>query len=351
MTGQGGIDDVGGITDTISSPVGTVTTRPLISLTWNKTSATLGLGTIVSSPPEGGLQSDGGTSNDPDQYLAIITVAPSAPTLGLGTINSGTGKGDVGDVYGSPDLSSQDPNVSGLIAWNNTSSTLGLGTSGSGNPTYFVARPKGDIPDPETFNTAGPTLSVGTITSSPPEGDIQGDYRNGTAGAEGAWFIATWAPATPTLGVGTISSSARGKGDITDPYTWQDAIFYFTSEPYPIIYAESVDVAGSFTGGDMYRGVSYAESIFPAAALTSGQLFSSLVTYTFWPAESFSVAGSFTSGTLTLVLVQYTNWPAEQMSVAGSFTSGTLSLVLVQYTNWPAESINVAAALTGGSLS
>lgn len=338
MAGKGGIDDVGGVADTIASPVGKVTTRPLISLTWTKTSSTLGLGTITSSPPQGGLNADG-HGQDPDQFVGSFTIAPSAPTLGLGTIVSPTGKGDVGDVYGSPDLSSQDPNVSGLIAWNAGAPSLGLGTITSGGP-------QGPVDDPETFQDQTPTLGVGTLVITSPKGDIEGDYRNGTAGAEGRWFIATWAPATPTLGLGTIAPSTP-KGDITDPYAWQDAIFYFTSQLYPLIVTENFLSSGVILFQPQYQ---YAENILSQASVTGGTLTSSVIVYTNWPAEDFLGAAAITSGTLVDSLVTYSNWPAENFLGAAAITSGTLVDSLVTYSNWPAENFLSAGSVTGGTL-
>ncbi len=353
MSGKGGIDDVGGVADTIASPVGKVTTRPLISLTWTKTSSTLGLGTITSSPPQGGLNADGHTGQDPDQFVGSFTIAPSAPTLGLGTIVSPTGKGDVGDVYGSPDLSSQDPNVSGLIAWDMTTPTLSVGTnSGSGGGTLTVLTPKGIIPDPDTWNNGGPALGVGTISSSGGKGDIEGDYRNGTAGAEGRWFIATWAPETPTLGLGTIAP-VTGKGPITDPYAWEDAIFFLTSQPYPIVVVEGTAQSGISQGGSINQQPQYAyeEGFSDVAAITSGALILGLITYTNGLPDGFSDVAAITSGALILGLITYTNGLPEGFSDVAAITSGTLTLGLIQYTNWPAEGIKDTAAITGGTLS
>jgi hypothetical protein len=354
MAAKGGIDDVGGIADTISSPVGTVTTRPLISLTWNKTSATLGLGTVVSSPPKGGLNADG-PHGDPDIYVGILAVQPQAPTLGLGTILSPTGKGDVGDVYGSPDLASQDPTVAGLIAWNVTSATLSVASGGSGGGTLVTMTPKGVIPDPNTWNNGGSALGLGTISSVTGKGDIEGDYRNGTAGAEGNWFIATWNGTTPTIGLGTLTS-VTGKGDITDPYAWEDAVFFFTSQTYPVVsidnFTEGLTLTGGFFEPDL---VSYTEDFTLGLTLTGGNIHLALIIYSNWPPENFSLQQPMlTSGSLVITTgyVVYSNWPPENFTEGLSLTGGSLVVAAgyINYTNWTPENFTLGLTLTGGSL-
>ena len=106
--------------------------------------------------------------------------------------------------------------------------------------------------------------------------------------------------------------------------------------------------------GDLYPGIVYAESMDVTASLTGGTLLNQLVTYTFWPVEQMNITAGFVpaGSALTLVLVTYTFWPAEQMNITAGFVpaGSLLTLVLVTYSNWPAEQMNITASLTGGSL-
>jgi hypothetical protein len=359
MAAQGGIDDVVGIADTIASPVGAVTTRPLIPVAWQSVAPTLTTGSSPTPPAQGGLESDGPKATDPDFYVGSFALASVAPTLGVGSTTTPPGKGDIGDVFGAPDLG-MDAQVAGLAAFQNVAPTIGP-VSGSylppiahgdvgdtGGPTTL----QGDTNDSNagagtltSWSSGTVTLTLGSIPQPRNHGDIGEMYGQG----EGPIGQVVWQVAVPTLGVGALVTPT-GKGDINDPYAWMDSIAYFTSQPYPIIYSENVSPSCAITGGIMYLGVySYSENMSPSATITGGAFTSSLFVYTNWPAENMSASATITGGSFFLGLVVYSNWPAENMSPSATITGGNFFQGLVTYSNWPAENMSPSCHITGGT--
>jgi hypothetical protein len=122
---------------------------------------------------------------------------------------------------------------------------------------------------------------------------------------------------------------------------------FFTSDLYPVMTLENVDVAHAFTGGTLFEWP--LENVDVSHAFLGGSLIDQLISYTFWPVESVDVAHAFTGGTITDVLLSYTI-PVESVDVTHAFTGGTLAQILLTYSNYPAESVDVSHAFTGGTL-
>jgi hypothetical protein len=138
-----------------------------------------------------------------------------------------------------------------------------------------------------------------------------------------------------------------GKGDFTDPYTWQDAIFYLTSELYPIISQEAFQAAGLVLPQPFFKDL---EDFTVSVAILGGTLTLNLVTYANWPTEHIQSSAAVVGGTLVLGLVTYANWPTEHIQTSVAITGGTLVIGLLTYTNWPTEHIQTSVAITGGTL-
>lgn len=191
------------------------------------------------------------------------------------------------------------------------------------------------------------------VTGTPPAVPAHDDIGEMYGWVEGQIGQLVWAQVAPTLGLGAIAAPT-GDGGITDPYAWQDATFYLTSQPYPLVYAESFTSDSTIGSGylliEHYFMPPEAFNMMPT--ITSGSFYTGMVPYTNWPAESFNETGTLKSGILNITTgyVNYANWPPESFNETSNLTSGQLYLGLIQYTNWPAESFNETGNLTSGSL-
>lgn len=324
---------------------------------WNSGTPTLGTGAVGAPQPQGGIAGDAPAPTDPDRFIGSFTLKSVPSALALGTVASPTGKGDVGDIEGFPDLANNSQ-VKGLAAFTTGAPTLV--TQATTTPTG-----KGDVPDvgmsptPKnewndsaggtgtltSWSTAGaPTLGLGTVTHPGTQGDIDAIY---SPNEHFAGLNPTWANNTPTMGVGTITLDTDGDGDITDPFAWQDAIFFLTSQLYPLLTIEHVTETAAPLDQPQYT---YNEHVLNAIGFLGGTFTTNLLIYSNWPIEHVQEAANFTAGTLILGLVTYGNWPIEHVQEAANFTAGTLVLGLITYSNWPTEHVQEAANLTAGTL-
>lgn len=306
---------------------------------WESVSDTLTVGAPAAPAPQGGLEADGGGKNgDPDYFIGSFTLQSVAPSLALGTVGTPAASGDVDAVY-----AVDDQQGSTLSSWSAVPPALA---------TQVIEAPSGEGPiqDPRTWESAAPSLGVGALPAFPANGDVGEMY--GWVEGEIRQFV--WAQVAPTLGLGAIAPPT-GESDIPNPFAWQDAVFFLTSQPYPLVITEAFSEANALLSGvlevEHYTGP--AETFSAGFVLLSGTFFTGMVPYSNWPPETFSEAGSLTAGTLIVQgggVVTYSNWPPETFSEAATLTSGTLFLGLIQYTNWPAETFSQAGALTGGTL-
>lgn len=328
---------------------------------WNSGTPTLGTGAVGAPQPQGGIAGDAPAPTDPDRFIGSFTLKSVPSALGLGSVASPTGKGDVGDIEGFPDLANNSQ-VKGLAAFTTGAPTLVTqahatpATHGDVGDVGTSPTPKADWPDSAAgagtliaWNTAAsPTLGLGTVTHPGTQGDIDAIY---SPNEHFAGVNPTWSPATPTLALGTVTVTVNGGGDITDPFSWQDAVFFLTSQPYPLLDTDNVTPHGLVIAGDFYVGlISPHDNMTVGGALTGGLFFGALFSYTNWPRENMSEAGAITGGSLTLGLFVYTNGLRENVTAAGAITGGNFFLGLVTYTNWPQENVTLAGTLTGGSL-
>lgn len=287
---------------------------------WTNDAPTLGVGSLSAPPAHGDIVLEGPSPTDPDRLIGSLTFQAVASALGVGAVATVTGSGQ-------PEAPR---------AWAAVAPTLGVGA--------LAAPPaQGEIMDPEAWSAAAPTLGVGAIAIPPEHGDVGDIY------APNEFFagvMETWAPGAVTLGIGAVAP-ITGQGDITDPFAWQDAVFFLTSQIYPLVVVERF--MGSALPLDQPQ-TQITEHVQSSAAVTAGTLTLSLVSYTNWPVEHIQSAGAVSAGTLVLGLVSYTNGVAEHVQSSAALFSGTLTLGLITYTNWPAEHIQSSAALTGGTL-
>lgn len=364
MAAKGDIDDVGGVADTIASPPGTISTRPLTWLAWIVGTPTLGLGTVAAPSPQGGITADAPQPTDPDRFLGSFTLQSGAPTLGLGSVAGPSGRGDVADVFGTPDTSTEAPvnfKTGGLSAFAPGGPVLTPGShaapTGRGDvgDVYAPENVIGAEPIPaglETWTQGGPALGLGSLPPVQPRGDISN--VEDPAG-EGIVFQVVWQTGTPSLGVGSLPA-VTGAGDITNPYSWQDTVLYQTSWTYPVEMLDAISQAAfNLSGGTLRLLVGFdTEALGLAFSLTSGDLHTGLVIYANWPAEAIGEAFNLISGTLVVTVgyISYNNWPAEGLSEAFNLVNGTLVVTVgyISYNNWPAEGISEAFNLTGGTL-
>ena len=89
-----------------------------------------------------------------------------------------------------------------------------------------------------------------------------------------------------------------------DSYRKAAGTVRLTSNPYPVMYVESIDVAHAVTGGELYTWPS--ESVDITHAMTGGSLVLPLSSYAI-PVESVNVAHALTGGALTALLLTYSN--------------------------------------------
>lgn len=358
MAGQGDIDLLVGIADTISSPPGTITTRPLVPASWQVVAPTLTTRSTSAPLPQGGLENDAPKPTDPDYFIGSFTLAVVVPTLGVGSHSAPVGKGDIADVFGAPDLG-MDAQAAGLAAFTSGAPTIGLGSvavppehgdiGDTGGPTTL----QGDVNDSNqgvstltSWSSGTATLGLGSIPQVRSHGDIGEVYGQG----EGPIGQVVWQVVAPALATG-VTTAPHGSGDVTDPYAWEDAVFYLTSQPYPLQVIEQIAARAAIVGGLFYNALySYSESIASTVGITGGALTTNLITYSNWPAESIASSSAVTGGTLQLALIVYSNWPAESIAASAAIVGGTLPLSLIVYSNWPAESIASTAGVTGGTL-
>lgn len=354
MAGQGDIGDLVGIADTISSPPGTITTRPLIPASWQTATPTLVTQSYPAPPAQGDIIGDAPSGTNPDFFVGSFTLQSVSPTLGTGSHSAPAGQGDVSDVFGAPDLAGE-AQVGGLAAFSSVTVTLGLGTvthpadngdvGDVGGPTTL----QGDVNDSNagvgtltSWSNGSSTLGLGSIPQPAEHGDIGEMYGL----AEGPIGQPVWAAVTVTL-VTQATTIPQGQGDIHNPWSWEDAIYFLTSWTYPTFNFDHV------TGSSLtYDAPQFPTpgSLTSASNLLSGTFTTNLLTYSNWPAEHIQSSSNVSAGTLVLALITYSNWPAEHIQSASNVLSGTLVLALVNYTNWPAEHIQSASALLGGTL-
>lgn len=337
---------------------------------WTSGASTLGVGSTTTPNTIGGLNADagGGNNGDPDTYLGSFTLKAVPSSLGVGTVAAPTGRGDVVDVYGTPDVSVEPPQqVAGLIAF-----TTGAGTIGPVSGSFLPPIAHGDVGDvgmsptpPNEWNdsaqgagtliawsSGASTLSTGSIPQVRTRGDIDAIY---SPNEHFAGVNPTWSPGTPTLGLGTVIVDTDGEGDITDPFAWQDTVLYLTSWTYPVVTIENFTpgeaLVSAFFQPDL---ITEAENFTPSLALTGGNIHLALVSYNNYPPENYTTAFAMTGGSLTITTgyVVYSNWPPENYTLGEALTGGSLTVTTgyIVYTNWPPENYTLGLALTGGSL-
>jgi hypothetical protein len=362
MAGQGDIADVTRIVDTITGSAGAKADSSF-KTTWTVGTPTLGLGTVSHPPAQGGFNVDAGNvqGGSPDVFVGSFTLQSVAPTLGVASLAAQPGNGDLGDVYGDAHLGNDiGKGPAGLVAFSVGAPTLvtqshavpgGQGDiSTVGGPTTV----QGDVNDSNagvgtgvTFAAVAPSLVTQATTTPTEHGDIGEMYGSDS----GPIKQLVWNTVAPSLVTQAITTPG-GQGDIPDPYTWQDAVFYLTSQIYPIDVVEHFTaLQGAMTDQPQY---SYFEHLAPQqAAITGGTLTLSLIVYSNWPAEHVQMQqAAMTGGTYTLGLITYSNWPAEHVQMQqAAIIGGTYVLGLVTYSNWPAEHVQAQQAqLTGGTL-
>lgn len=121
-----------------------------------------------------------------------------------------------------------------------------------------------------------------------------------------------------------------------------------TSQPYPLIVAEKLDVAMSFMGA-VLRDPVVLDEMGVSFAFSLGYMRQVLQNYAF-TTEEMDVSMSFASGVLTRVLVTYSDWPYEGVDMTYAFGSGVLTRVLITYADWPYEGVDVAYGFVSGVL-
>jgi hypothetical protein len=285
---------------------------------WQTGGTPLVPGSTTTPPAQGDLNTDGG---NPDLFVGSFTLRIVTPTLGVAALPATTGQGQPEDAQ----------------TWNAVTPTL---------VTQATIAPGGlgEITDPNAFNAVTPTLGVGALPAVPKQGDI-GDLYAPNEVFRG--IMSAWAAGGPALTVGVITTPA-GQGDFVDPWTWQDAVFYLTSQIYPVVVVETFKSSALVIRAPQVQNP--ADTFKSSFALVSGTLASSLKTYTNGAVEAIKSTGAFTGGTLVNGLRTYTNGAVEAIKSTGAFTGGTLVNGLITYTNWPTESIRSTAAFTGGTL-
>lgn len=241
MAAKGDIGDVGGVADTISSPPGTLVKPPSL-ITWTNGTPTLGVGSIAAPSHQGGLNADGGGGNggDPDTYVGLFTFQATASSLGTGTHVQPSGRGDVVDIFGTPDISVSPPQqVAGFTSWAPATPSLVAGSlatpKGQGDVGQVGVSPTPPNEWNDSAQGAGtltswssgtPTITVGSVASAKDQGDIDAIY---SPTEHWAGVNSSWNTATPTLGVGSVALP-HGQGSITndalslgygpDTYVW-----------------------------------------------------------------------------------------------------------------------------------
>lgn len=320
-------------------------------LAFTSGASSLTTGAHGAPPAQGDVLGDGG---DPDIFLGSFTLQIVAPTLGVAAVPAVTGNGDVGDVFGAPDLAGE-AQVAGLIAFSTGTPTLvptgtttpaGNGDLGdTGGPTTLQGEPNDSNAGFGTltsFNSGSPSLGLGSLVQNTAYGDID-DVQGSDSGPI---FQAVWYTVAPAL-VTQQTTTPVGQGDIPNPYSWQDSIFYLTSQPYPLLVGERFTSGGGINIPPQFPTIEHFKS---SVLITGGTLTTSLFTYSNWPAEHFKDSALITGGTLVLGLIAYSNWPAEHLQGSALITGGTLVLGLVTYSNWPIEHVQSSGAITGGTL-
>jgi hypothetical protein len=237
MAGNGDIGDVTRLVDTITGAAGAQEASKFTT-PWTAVAPTLTTGSHATPPEQGGLESDGGSGTNPDLYVGSFALASATPTLGVGSVAGPVGKGDVGDVFGAPDLAGE-AQVAGLAAFTSGSPTLGLGTvtappehgdiGDTGGPTTL----QGDVNDSNqgvstltSWSSGTATLSLGSIPQTRSHGDIGEMVGQG----EGPIGQVVWQQVADTLTVTNVMPAPQGQGDISagiegtlyapDPTTW-----------------------------------------------------------------------------------------------------------------------------------
>lgn len=120
-----------------------------------------------------------------------------------------------------------------------------------------------------------------------------------------------------------------------------------TSQPYPVVVNDSLNVSAAVLGG-WWGGVpEQVESLNVSAVLASGELVTALRSVTV-DSESLNVAAAMVSGQLDSVYESLTA-ENESLNVAAALVSGSLQLSLVSATI-DFDSMNVSANITAGTL-
>lgn len=321
---------------------------------WSAVTSALTTGSHGTPPAQGGLNADGG---DPDRYLGSFTLQVVTPTLGLASLAAVPSHGDLGDVYGAPDTS--DPlQISGLVGWSVGTPTLTTGShatpaghgdiadvGGASTISGAVNDTSSGVGSLTSWNGSTPTLGTGTLPALRKRGDIGEMYGQG----EGPIGQLVWDAVTPSLAT-QATTTPHGGGDIPNPYSWQDSVFYLTSRIYPVVdlehFSMSMAILHQPTTDDLL------DHLKTSLAWTAGTLNSALVTYTFGAIEHITVGPyTWTAGTLTLGLIDYHNGAVEHMTLSNyAWTAGTLVVGLIVYSDWPTEHISTSFAWTGGTL-
>ena len=98
---------------------------------------------------------------------------------------------------------------------------------------------------------------------------------------------------------------------------------YFTSQPYPIIIYERLNVSNTvFSSALIEQPI---ENVDISAVTTAGGLTDILRIYNDWIPEPIDISATMTAGGLTNVLVTYNNWLPEPIDVTVTTVSGTLT--------------------------
>lgn len=324
----------------------------------------IGVGTVAPVVGQGDFVNPISTTpGDPDRAQALTGFQVVTPTL---TPTSGDylppqSHGDVGDVLGSSRNSDTGTGVYALIAWENETPTLGVGSiaalaghgdvSDVGDPSLTHGGTEGAGPSGLiAWDFGTPTLIVGTTLTPKQHGDLGEIY--GTLGSRVESLV--WETQPSTLAVGTVAP-VTGHGDITDPYAWEDVVLYLTSQPYAVVAIENFTLGEALTGAFFMPDlISEAEHFTLGLALTGGEMHLGLIIYSNYPPENFTLGLGLSGGSLVITTgyVVYSNWPPENFTLGLTLTGGSLTVTTgyIIYSNWPPENFTLGLTLTGGSL-
>jgi hypothetical protein len=126
--------------------------------------------------------------------------------------------------------------------------------------------------------------------------------------------------------------------------------FFKTSEPYPVLSTDALNVESTAKNSQgLWRVVTDAVSF---VSIPSGGDFGiALVQYLLWPVEELDVVSIPEDGELREALLTYDLWPVEELDIVSSIpVDGELREALLTYSNYIIEKLSVVSVPSGGSL-